>query len=140
MSRLKRSRTSVYQVNYHLIFVTKYRRGILLPDILARIKELFDEMAKEIGCEILAFEGGEGHVHLFISTSPQKYLPDLVKQFKGVSARKVFEEFPEIKEKLWGGHLWSPSYFARTAGDVSSETIKRHIENSQTQDSRKRDR
>jgi putative transposase len=119
--------------------VTKYRRKVLLPNILARIKELFDEIAKEIGCEILAFEGGEDHIHLFISTSPQKYLPNLVKQFKGVSARKVFEEFPEIKEKLWGGHLWSPSYFARTAGDVSSKTIKRYIENSQTRDGRKRD-
>ena len=53
---------------------------------------------------------------------------DAIKILKGSTARKLFVKFPELKKQLWGGHLWSPSYYVGTAGNVSSETIQKYIE------------
>jgi putative transposase len=69
------------------------------------------------------------HVHLFITTPPFVAPSWIAKIVKGGSARKVFSQHPEIKSQLWGGHLWSPSYYCGTAGSVTAETIRRYIEN-----------
>ena len=77
---------------------------------------------------LLSLEIQPDHVHLFISFSPALSIATVVKILKGSLARKLFLEFPELKKQLWGGHLWSPSYYVGTAGNVSAETIRRYIE------------
>ena len=67
------------------------------------------------------------HIHLLISCKPQHYIPNIVKALKGNSARFLFKEFPELKSKLWNGHLWNPSYFVSTVGDTNEEQIKEYI-------------
>lgn len=67
------------------------------------------------------------HIHMLIDCSPQHYIPNIVKALKGVSARLLFKEQPEIKSMLWGGHLWNPSYFVATVSENTEEQIRDYI-------------
>lgn len=71
------------------------------------------------------------HLHLFLTVPPAIAVANAVKILKGTTARKLFLEFPQLKKELWGGHLWSPSYYVGTVGNVSAETIRRYIERSE---------
>lgn len=70
------------------------------------------------------------HIHLLIDCSPQHYIPDIIKALKGVSARLLMKEYGDVlKKKLWGGHLWNPSYFIATVSENTEEQIKNYIKN-----------
>ncbi|MGC8605038.1 MAG: IS200/IS605 family transposase [Desulfomonilaceae bacterium] len=122
------SRGCVYNVYYHLVWSTKYRRKVLTGRIEEFLRDLHKAIADEHGFILLAQEIMPDHVHLFISAHPKIAPANIVKIMKGVTARKLFVMFPELKRKLWKGHLWNPSYYLGTAGDVSKDTIKRYIE------------
>lgn len=68
------------------------------------------------------------HVHIFLSANPEYSPVMIIKVLKGVSGLRLFKKFPELKEKLWKGHLWSPSYYVGTAGKVTEENVRRYIE------------
>jgi len=85
-------------------------------------------IADEHGYRLLAARVHDGdHVYVFVSAPPKMSISEIVRVFKCVSARVLFEEFPVMKEKLWGGHLWSDGYAVRTAGIVTSEKIEQYI-------------
>ena len=67
------------------------------------------------------------HIHLLVDCRPQFYIPDMIKIMKGNLARWLFIRHPELREELWGGHLWNPSYCAVTASDRSREQVERYI-------------
>ena len=77
---------------------------------------------------ILTLEIQPDHIHLFVTIPPSQAVADAVKILKGSTARKLFVAFPALKDQLYGGHLWSPSYYVGTAGNVSAETIRHYIE------------
>jgi putative transposase len=89
---------------------------------------MLDEICTENGWEMITKEIQPDHIHLFVSIPPAISVANAIKILKGTTARKLFLQFPEIKKHLWGGNLWSPSYYAGTAGNVSAETIKKYIE------------
>lgn len=128
----KSTPNAVYEINYHLVWSTKYRKGVLVPPIDAELKEILARSAEEHGYELLGLEGMPDHVHIFLSAPPAISPAVIAKVLKGTSARKLFMAFPHLKRKLWGGHLWNPSYYVGTAGHVSAETIKRYIEEQKT--------
>ena len=81
------------------------------------------------GFTVHLFECGEGdHVHCFVSASPKLSITAIVKYLKGITGRKLFERFPEIRNQLWKGELWNHSYYVETIGSVSEENIRRYIE------------
>lgn len=84
-------------------------------------------MAKDNNFMIEEMETDLDHIHLLISCNPQHYIPNIIKALKGVSARLLFKEFPELKSKLWGGHLWNPSYFIATVSENTEEQIREYI-------------
>jgi putative transposase len=89
---------------------------------------MFHEIAHEKGFTIKTMETMPDHVHLFVSAHP-KYAPSyLYKMLKGISARRLFLEFPEIKTKLWKGHLWNPATYIETIGHISESTVLKYIE------------
>lgn len=114
----------------HLIWVVKYRRSVsrLSHAIGDRVKEIICEVACEIGCEIISIETDVDHVHVIARLRPTHQVSDVVRRFKGRSARVIFQEFPAIKNRLWGGHLWQPSYYAATVGGAPLETLKQYVE------------
>ena len=92
---------------------------------------MLDAICMERGCPVISKEIQPDHIHLFVSIPPAFAVADAVKVLKGVTARRLFQMFPALKKRLWGGHLWSPSYYVGTAGNVSAETIRRYIERSE---------
>ena len=122
-------RTSVCNINYHVVWSVKYRRKILSEDVELYLKELVQQIAADKGFTVHLFEcGGGDHVHCFVSGPPKLSITDIVKYLKGITGRKLFEQFPEIREKLWKGQLWNHSYYVETIGSVSEENIRRYIE------------
>jgi len=131
MEKHKKTRHSTYFTNYHIVWIPKYRRRILIGDVAMAVEESIRTVAQEKEWEIIALEVMPDHVHLFVS-APPKYAPaEIVKAFKGWSARKVLMAFPELGQKTRRGTLWAPSYYVGTAGNVSAETIKHYIEECQ---------
>lgn len=125
---IKKGRGYVYALQYHLVWCVKYRHKILFGNVENRLKEIIYQIALDNDFEIIEMETDKDHIHLLISCKPQHYIPSIVKALKGNSARFLFKEFPKLKSKLWGGHLWNPSYFINTVGDTNEEQIKAYIQ------------
>ena len=124
----KRTHHTVYDLKYHLVLIPKYRKSLLFGSIEKRLKELFYEIAEEHDFEILEMELMPDHVHLFVSAAPRWAPGRVVGTFKAITSKIIFEEFPQVKNKLWGGHLWSAGYYVGSVGDkITAETIKRYI-------------
>lgn len=124
---IKRGRGYVYSLRYHIVFCVKYRHELIKGDIETRLKEMFIEIADNNGFEIVTMGIMPDHVHLLLDCTPQHYIPDILKAIKGNSARFLFKENPELRKKLWGGHLWNPSYFISTVSDITEDVIKDYI-------------
>ena len=127
---IQHSRTTVYAIEYHLVFCTKYRRKVItqgpIRDDLYNI--LHNICKKHKTYKIETINGEDDHVHLLITTNPRQNIPTMVKQLKGSSARTLMTQHPEIMDKLWGGHLWSPTYFIATASENTETQIQEYIE------------
>ena len=122
-------RTSVCNINYHVVWTVKYRRKILTSEIESYLKELVQQIAKEKGFTVQLFEcGNQDHVHCFITAPPKLSVTTIVKYLKGITGRKLLEQYPNIRNQLWKGQLWNHSYYCETIGSVSEENIKRYIE------------
>ena len=119
------SRNQVYIMNYHLVWCPKRRRTVLTGKEAQRLKEIFGQVAEEKRVKILALEVKPDHLHLFVSCYPQMVVHKLVKAFKGRSSNLLRKEFSSL---LKLPSLWTNSYFVSTAGNVSSETIRKYIE------------
>jgi len=119
----------VYNAHYHLIWCTKYRNQIFTDTALAQeMKDILLETAELNEIKIEKIEVMPEHVHLLISFKPSKSGSSVVKALKGRSGRMFFKNHPEIKQsRMWGAHLWSPSYYFGTVGSMSKETIEKYI-------------
>ena len=94
-------------------------------EIEAYLQELVQEIAADKGFTVHLFECGEGdHVHCFVSAPPKLSITAIVKYLKGITGRKLFERFPEIREQLWKGELWNHSYYVESVGSVAEEFIR----------------
>ena len=124
-----RNRTNVYDFNFHLVFVTKYRKVIFTNEALRDdMKAILKQLAYDIHIQIEHLEVMPDHVHMMLSFPPNMTPSDVVKNLKGSAARLWFKQHPETKQLLYGGHLWSPSYFMSTIGNVSKEIVTQYIE------------
>ncbi len=135
MAELKSGRHSTYLLMYHMVWCPKYRRRVLVGSVADRLKAILLDVATEREWEVIAQEVMPEHVHLFASAPPTVSPTDLVKVFKGVSARLLLKEFPLLARRTGRGTLWAPSYFVGTAGNVSAETVRRYIEEQTTRGS-----
>lgn len=126
------ARTAVYNVNYHFVWCVKYRRKVLTGRIEDKIKQFFHEIAEKKGFLIKSMEIMPDHIHLFISAHPKIAPSYIYKMLKGISARRLFLEFPDLKAKLWKGHLWNPATYTETIGHISEKTILKYIEDQKT--------
>jgi putative transposase len=127
-----KTRWAVYSIAYHLVWIPKYRRRVLTSEIEAEMRRLTVDVCRKYEVEILALEIQPEHVHLFVSAPPRISPARIVGLVKGYSSRYLREKFPRLKRLCGKTQLWSKSYYVGTAGDVSSETIIRYIEECQT--------
>ncbi len=125
---LVKSRTCVYNLNYHVVWSVKYRRKIITSEIESYLQQLVEDIALDKGFTVQMFEAGNGdHIHCFVSAPPKISVSYIVKMLKGITGRKLFEQFPEIKTQLWKGELWNHSYYVESVGSVSEDAIRQYI-------------
>ena len=116
----------------HLVFVTKYRRPVFADRHLARMEEIMRSVCTDFEAELAEFNGETDHVHLLVNFPPKVAVARLVNSLKGVSSRRLRQEFPELVEHYWrANRLWSGSYFAGSVGGAPLATIRRYIESQQ---------
>ena len=130
---IRRGRNCVFNMHVHLVFVTKYRRDVFTKAILDELRLLFTKTCVDLESELVEFDGEDDHVYLLVNYPPKLAISALVNALKGVSSRMIRQAgFPSIQNKLWGGALWSPSYFAASCGGAPIAIIKQYIEQQQT--------
>ena len=128
MAEYNKGSHTVYDIKYHIVWVTKYRYHVLHKKIGIRLRELIRQGCEARGITIVQGSIGKDHVHLLISCSPSMPPSKIVQYLKGRSSRLIQEEFPELKKRYWGQHLWARGYFCATVGSVTEETIRMYIE------------
>ena len=104
----------------------KYRRYVLNGQVATNLKELLTQISKDNGFQILEMNMEEDYIRMLINCTPQHYIPNIIKAMKGVSAR-LLEFGDDLRSKLWGGHLWNPSYFVATVSENTEEQIIEYI-------------
>ncbi|MHB1683931.1 MAG: IS200/IS605 family transposase [Bacilli bacterium] len=134
---IRTGRHCVFNLHVHLVFVTKYRRGVFTKAILADMRLVMASVCRDFEAELVEFDGEDDHVHLLVNYPPKVAISTLVNSLKGVSSRLIRQKNdPEIRQKLWNGHLWSPSYFAGSCGGAPLSIIREYIESQRTEGQR----
>ncbi len=118
-----------YDIQYHIVWITKYRRKVLKGKIAERLKVLLMQGCSARGITIIKGNIQEDHVHLLISVGPSLSVAQIMQYLKGRSSKKMQEEFSTLRKQFWGQHMWATGYFCRTVGTVTTEIIKEYIEN-----------
>ena len=130
---IRTGRHCVFLLHAHLVFVTKYRYGVFTESILDGLKEIFASVCRDFEAELIEFDGEEDYVHLLVVYPPKVAISPLVNSLKGVSSRLIRRKgYPPIQKKLWGGSLWSPSYFAGSCGGAPISVLRQYIEAQRT--------
>jgi putative transposase len=130
MEGYNRSSHAVYRCEYHFVWIPKYRYQVLVKDVKPRLKEILAELCNWL--DIMIIEGAicSDHVHMYLSVPP-KYSPsEVMKVLKGKSAERLRDEFPELRKRYWGLHIWARGYFVSTVG-VDREVIKKYVRQQQ---------
>lgn len=118
---------SRYDLKYHFVWVTKYRRQVLTGVVGTRVRDLVREVCRTNDIEILQGSVSADHVHVLLSCPPTISPSKIMQYIKGKSSRKLMAEFKHIQKQYWGRHLWARGYFVATSGNVTDEAIADYI-------------
>ena len=129
MQNYKSGSHTRYDIKYHIVWITKYRKPIMIGPVAERLRELIRQICMQNEVTIIKGHVSKDHIHLLVSSSPSLAVSKLVQKLKGASSHKLFEEFAHLRKQYWGQHLWSRGYFVATTGTVTDEIIKDYIEN-----------
>ncbi len=125
----RRGAHTVYNVEYHFVWITKYRYHVLRGEVGVRLRDLLRQTCMSCDIKILKGSVGSEHVHMLVSCPPSLAPAKIVQYLKGRSSRRMQEEFPQLKKRYWGRHIWARGYFVATVGQVTEEMIKEYIAN-----------
>ena len=119
---------TVFNIEYHFVWVTKYRYKVLQGEVALRVKELVHQTCEAFEINIISGVVSKDHVHMFVSAPPNLAPSEIMRRIKGRSSSKLLEEFPHLKKRYWGRHFWARGYFCATSGQVTDEMIKSYLE------------
>ena len=128
MAEYRHGAHAVYDIKYHLIWITKYRYKVLRGRVAERARDVIRQICEAREVVIIRGAVSPDHVHLLVSAPTQMAPSKLVQYIKGRSSRRLQEEFEDLRKRYWGQHLWARGYFCATVGAVDEETIKKYIE------------
>lgn len=121
-------RSYVYDLHYHLVWVTKYCEMTFNTDIQSALKKKLKEIAKDKGYTIEAIEVMPNHVHILISAKPKVSITVMVKTLKGITGKWLFNTYPdEMNKHFWHDHIWSHSYYVGSVGNTTEAVIEHYI-------------
>ena len=121
MENYRKTSHSVYDLKYHLVWITKYRKPVIFGDVAIRLRELIREICKSMDIEIIKGHVSKDHVHLFVSVLPQLSISKVMGRIKGKTSRKMLSEYRRLAKEFWGRHLWARGYFAASSGNVTCD-------------------
>jgi putative transposase len=120
----QRDEHRVHLIVYHLVWTPKRRKPVLTGSIAKDCQALIEKKCEEQGWAILELAVQPDHVHLFVRVWPTTSAAEVVKECKGISSHELRKDHPILKRLP---SLWTRSYFAATAGNVSAEVIQQYI-------------
>lgn len=126
----------MFDLKYHLIWITKYRKQVLTGEVAERLRELIREICKSNDVEIIKGHVSSDHIYMFVSVPPKLSVSKLMQYLKGKTSHKMMFEFKHLQKQFWGRHIWARGFFAVSSGNVTDEVIMKYIEN---QDIEKKD-
>ena len=129
MKEYRRGAHSVFEIHLHLVWVTKYRRKVLTGEVALRVRDVLRQICGDHDVSILRGHVSKDHIHLLVSIPPQVTISRLVQRLKGKSAYVLLGEFPHLRKRFWGRHIWARGYFCCSSGNVTDEVIVQYIEN-----------
>ena len=119
---------TVFNVEYHFVWVTKYRYKVMTEDVALRVRELVRQTCESFEIQIIKGVVSKDHVHIFVSAPPTMAPSEIMRRIKGRTSSKLFEEFPHLRKRFWGRHFWARGYFCASSGQVIDEMIKTYLE------------
>lgn len=128
MPHYRKGSHTVYQLHYHFVFSTKYRKSALKGDIGQKVRELIREVCRSFEVDIVKGHVRPDHVHLLLSVPPDIAPSKLMQAIKGKTSHHLLQDFRALRKEFWGRHLWARGYFVATTGVVTDEVIAKYIE------------
>ena len=116
-----------FDLKYHFVWVTKYRKQALTGEVGFRLRDLVREVCRTHEIDILQGSVSSDHVHVLLSCPPRLSPSKVMQYVKGKSSRKLLAEFPHLRKQFWGRHLWARGYFVASSGTVTDEVIMEYI-------------
>ena len=126
---MRKSSHVQYDIEYHIVWTTKYRYRVIVGKIAERTRKLVIQSCNSMNVNIIKGAIGKEHIHLLVSCPPSLSVSKLVQQLKGKTSITLQMEFKELRKRYWGRHLWASGYFCRSVGTVTRNIIKEYIEN-----------
>jgi putative transposase len=133
MPEYRQGAHTIYDIQYHLVWVTKYRYQVLQGEVAERAREIIRQVCMSRDISIVKGHLSADHVHMLVSCPPRLSPAQVVQYLKGASSRKLQEEFSHLRKRYWGQHLWARGYFCATVGTVTQEQIKDYIDKHERQ-------
>ena len=127
MENYRTSSHSRYDIKYHFVWITKYRKEVLKGAVGTRLRDLVREICRTHDIEILQGSVSSDHVHVLLSCPPNLSPSKIMQYIKGKTSRKLMMEFKHIQKQYWGRHLWARGYFVASSGNVTDEAIMEYI-------------
>ena len=127
MENYRTSSHSRFDIKYHFVWVTKYRKQVLTGDVGLRVRDLVRETCQALEIEILQGAVSRDHVHVLLSCPPNLSPSKIMQRLKGRTSRKIIQEFRHIQRQYWGRHFWARGYFVASSGNVTDEAIMEYI-------------
>jgi putative transposase len=129
LERVRTGRHCVFALHAHLVFVTKFRHEVFTDRHLQRMEEIMRAVCADFECELVEFNGENNHIHLLVTFPPKVAIARLVNSLKGVSSRRLRQEFPDLRRHYYRANkLWSGSYFAGSVGGAPLTVLRQYIE------------
>ena len=129
MAEYRTSAHALSDIKYHIVWITKYRYKVLRGDVAERARDLIREICESRELKIIRGAVSPDHIHILVAAPPHLAPSKIVQYSKGRSSRRLQEEFPALRKRYWGQHLWARGYFCATVGAVDEKTIMAYIEN-----------
>jgi putative transposase len=128
MKHYRKTSHAVYDIKFHIVWITKYRKPVLHGEVAIRLRDLIREICKSMDVEILKGHVSKDHLHILFSMPPHISVFQLVQRLKGKTSRKLLSEYRKLAREFWGRHLWARGYFVASSGNVTDEVIAQYIE------------
>ena len=119
---------TVYNIQYHFVRVTKYRYHVLEGEVRLRVREIIRQICQQHDLLIEQGHVSKDHVHILVSAPTHMSASQIMQKIKGRSSRVLQQEFPHLKKRYWGQHIWARGYFCTTVGQVTDQMIRDYIE------------